>query len=113
LKLTVCSRAWLVATKVLRRARRRVEAWRTLRTRTQVWWHSLGLLRLLWRGCQSRAALSCTSSHNTAEEIAWPMANLGWLRWRGAVVLRTLAGTTARLDFAFELRNPVLVSGDS
>jgi hypothetical protein len=94
---------------VLGRARRRVEAWWPLRTGTQMRRHALWLLRLLWRGRQSRAALGRTASHDATEEVAGPMADLRWLRLGGAVVLRALAGTTARLDFALELRDPVLV----
>jgi hypothetical protein len=75
-----------------------------------VGWHTLRLLRLLRRRCQARTTLSCTTSHYSTEEVAGPVANLGRLGLGRAVVLRILAGTTAGLDFALKLRNPVLVS---
>jgi hypothetical protein len=74
-----------------------------------VWWHALGLLRLLWRRSKTWTTLSSASGHDTTEQVAGSMANLGGLRLGGAV-LRVLARTATGLDFALELRNPVLVS---
>jgi hypothetical protein len=96
----------LISTKVLGRTRCRVETWGTLRT--QVRRHTLRLLRLLRRRCQTGATLSGTASHDSTEEVARSMANLRRLGLRRA--MRVLAGATAGFYFALELRNAVLVS---
>lgn len=97
-----------IPTEVLRRTRSGVEAWGTLRPK--MWWHALGLVGLLGRRCQSRAALSCTPGHYASKEVAGAMANLWRLRLgRSTVVLRVLAGATARFQFALELRNPFFI----
>lgn len=74
-----------------------------------MWWHTLGLLRLLWRRRQPWTTLCSASGHDAAKQVAGSMADLRGLRLGGAV-LRVLAGTAAGLDLALELRNPVFVS---
>ena len=91
MKLTIYRWSWLVATKVLRRSRRRIEAWWTLGP--EVRWHTLRLLGLLWRGSQTRPALGCTASHYSTKQVAGSMTDLGrlGLRWT-AVLARATAG---------------------
>lgn len=108
-ELTIDGRIGRVATKVLGRSRRRVEAWWTLGT-AEMGWHTLGLLRLLRRRRKTRTALSSTASHYATEEIAGAVADLGWLRLGRATVLRVLAGTAAGFQVALEMRDPLLVS---
>jgi hypothetical protein len=108
MKLTIDRRGAtrLVTTKVLGRAGGRVETWRTLGT--QMRRHALRLLGLLRRRRKTGAALGGTASHYSTKEVAWSMTDLRRLRLGRAV--RVLAGATASLDFALELRNAVLVS---
>lgn len=100
-----------VATKVLGRSRRRVEAWWTLRTAAEVWWHTLRLLGLLGRRRKTGAALGSAAGHYAAEEIAGTVADLRWLRSRRAAVLGILAGAAAGFQIALKMRNPLLVLG--
>jgi len=65
---------------------------------------------VLRRRSKSRPTLVGAACHYAAEEIAGPVANLGRLRLRGAVVVRALAWATALLKFALELGDSVLVS---
>jgi hypothetical protein len=108
MKLTIDRRGatWLVSTKVLRRTGSRVEAWWALGT--QVRRHALRLLGLLRRRRKTGTALGGTASHYSTEEVARSMTDLRRLGLGRAV--RVLAGATAGLDFALELRNAVLVS---
>jgi hypothetical protein len=108
-ELTVCRRARRVPTKVLWRARRRIQTWRALRSTSQVWRHALRRIAVLRGRGKAGAALVGAASHYTAKEIARSMADLGRLRLRGAVVVRALAGSAALLDFALELSDAVLV----
>lgn len=70
---------------MLWRPGRGIETWRTLWT--QVWWHALRLLRLLWRRRQTRATLSRTASHDSSEKIAGAMADCWGLRLGRAAVM--------------------------
>jgi hypothetical protein len=108
-ELTVCRRARRVPTKVLWRARRRIQTWRALRSTSQVWRHALRRIAVLRGRGKAGAALVGAASHYAAEEVARSMADLGRLRLRGAVVVRALAGAAALLDFALELSDAVFV----
>jgi hypothetical protein len=69
----------------------------------------MGRIGVLGRRSQSRAALTSAACHYATEEVARPVADLGrlWLRW--AVVVRACAGAAALLKFTLELGNSVLV----
>ena len=108
-ELTVCRRARRVPTKVLWRARRRIQTWRALRSTSQVWRHALRRIAVLRGRGKAGAALVGAASHYAAKEIARSMADLGRLRLRGAVVVRALARAAALLDFALELSDAVFV----
>jgi hypothetical protein len=108
LKLTIYGWTLLVATKVLWRARSRVQSWWALGS-SQLWRHAVALGWLLGRRCQSRTTLGSTASHDAAKQIAGSMADLRRLRLRGAVVLRVLAGA-ASFEFALQLGDSLLVS---
>jgi hypothetical protein len=109
-RLTITIYRWtlLVAAKVLWWARSRVESGRALGT-SQLRRHAMALGRLLWGRCQSRATLGSTACHYAAEQVTRSMANLRWLRLRGAVVLRALTGAAASFKFALELGDALLV----
>lgn len=109
LKLTIYRWTLLVAAKVLWWARSRVESGWALGT-SQLRRHAMALGRLLWGRCQSRATLGSTACHYAAEQVTRSMANLRWLRLRGAVVLRALTGAAASFKFALELGDALLVS---
>ena len=78
-----------------------------------MWRHALGLLRLLWRGRETRSALGSTTGHDPAKEIAGSVANLRGLRLRRTVMLRVLAGAAASLDFALQLGDAILVPAEA
>lgn len=77
-----------------------------------MWRHALGLLGLLWRRRETGAALGSAAGHDTAKEVARPVANLWGLGLGRAMVLRVLAWAAAGLDFTFKLGYAVLVPAD-
>ena len=109
MELTVCRRARRVPTKVLWRARRRIQTWRALRSTSQLGGHAMGRIAVLRRRGKAGAALVGAASHYAAEEVAGSMADLGRLWLRGAVVVRALAGAAALLDLALELSDAVFI----
>lgn len=111
MELTIGRRSWLVSSEMLWRARRWVETWRALWATSKLWGHAMGRVGVLRRGSQPRSALVGAARHYTTKEVAWPVANLGRLRLRWAVVVGALAGAAALLKFALELGDSVFVSG--
>ena len=86
-----------------------IEAWGPLRASAKVGRKTAGLLGLLGRRRQTRAAL-VVACHDAAKQVAGPMSYRG-RRWlRGAMVLRVLARAAAGLEFALQAGNLLFIS---
>ena len=98
--------------RMLRRTRRRIEAWGTLGRAVR---KALGLLRLLRRRGQAGPSLSSCSCHYAAEQSALTVADRR-RRLRGAAMLRAadvrgVRGSPGGVNLSLQTRELLLVPG--